>query len=410
MKNDTAKKHPVKHIQKLLAGAEVEWKSLGEVGEFIRGSGLQKKDLKESGFPAIHYGQIYTKYEMSANKTFSYVSDDYAKKLKIADKNDLLIATTSENDEDVLKPLAWLGNKVAISGDMLLFRHNQNVKYLAYYFLTNRFQREKMPYITGVKVRRISKSSLAKIKIPIPPLKVQHEIVNILDTFTELTAELTAELAARKKQYQYYRDQLLSFKEGEVEWKRLGEIGEFQRGKRFVKKDMLSEGIPCIHYGEMYTHYKTWATQTKSFISEELAKKLRFAQKGDVIIVGAGETIEDIGKGTAWLGDSDVVIHDACFSFKSPLDPKYVAYFSRTRLFHDQIRRHISSGKISAINAKGLSKVIIPIPPIEEQKRIASILDKFDTLVNSITEGLPREIELRQKQYAYYRDLLLSFP
>uniref|UniRef100_UPI0025BAEDE6 restriction endonuclease subunit S n=1 Tax=Marinilabilia sp. TaxID=2021252 RepID=UPI0025BAEDE6 len=183
-------------------------------------------------------------------------------------------------------------------------------------------------------------------------------------------------------------------------------------GKRFVKTDMISEGIPCIHYGEMYTHYGTWADKTKSFVSKELVenKKLRIAEKGDVVIVAAGETIEDIGRGTAWLGDDGVVIHDACFSYRSILNPKYVAYFSRTKHFHDQIRRHISSGKISAIHAKGLSKVVIPVPSPEEQQRIVTILDKFDTLTASISEGLPKEIALRKKQYEYYRELLLTFP
>ena len=139
-------------------------------------------------------------------------------------------------------------------------------------------------------------------------------------------------------------------------------------------------------------------------------KNLRIAENGDVVIVAAGETIEDIGLGTAWLGDKGVVIHDACFSFRSPLNPKYVAYFTRTKQFHDQIKKHISSGKISAINAKGLEKVLIPVPSPEEQEHIVSILDKFNILTTSISEGLPKEIELRKKQYEYYRDLLLTFP
>ncbi|MFX1025608.1 restriction endonuclease subunit S, partial [Escherichia coli] len=148
----------------------------------------------------------------------------------------------------------------------------------------------------------------------------------------------------------------------------------------------------------------------RTFLSQELASKLRVSEYGDVIIVAAGETIEDIGKGTAWLGKSNVVFHDACFSYRCLLNPKYIAYFTRTKIFHDQIKKHISSGKISAINANGLSKVKIPMLSAKEQARIVEILDKFDTLTNSITEGLPREIELRQKQYEYYRDLLFSFP
>ena len=216
-------KHGLKNnrfMERLLDGVDVEWKKLGAIGEFIRGNGLQKKDLTDSGFPAIHYGQIFTRYGLSANKTFTFVSNEFSKKLRKAHNNDLLIATTSENDEDVLKPLAWLGEKTSISGDMMLFRHKQNVKYLAYYFNTATFQKQKSKYITGAKIRRVSSKSLAQMIVPIPcpedpkkSLKIQGEIVRILDKFTELTAELTA----RKKQYNYYRDLLLSFPKPEEE-------------------------------------------------------------------------------------------------------------------------------------------------------------------------------------------------
>lgn len=205
---------------------------------------------------------------------------------------------------------------------------------------------------------------------------------------------------------------MFRFEGKEVDWKKISEIGKFQRGKRFVRTDMISEGVPCIHYGEMYTHYGTSAINAKSFLSEELvfSKKLRVAEKNDVVIVAAGETIEDIGKGTAWLGDEGVVIHDACFSYKSSLNPVYFAYFTRTILFHDQIRRNISSGKISAINEKGFNKVVIPVPTIKEQEHIVRLLNQYDEATKSIVAQLEKEIELRNKQYEYYRNLLLTFP
>lgn len=204
---------------------------------------------------------------------------------------------------------------------------------------------------------------------------------------------------------------LVNLHEVKIEWKALGDIGSFTRGKRFVKTDMTSEGVSCIHYGEMYTHYGVWAEDSKSFLDEALAKKLRLANCGDVIIVAAGETIEDIGNGTAWLGKDDVVIHDACFSYKSDLNPKYVSYFLRTKIFKEQIKKSISSGKISAINANGLSKALIPIPcpenPEKSQKiqsEIVHILDKF----SAATAELTAELSTRKKQYNYYRDQLLS--
>jgi len=125
--------------------------------------------------------------------------------------------------------------------------------------------------------------------------------------------------------------------------------------------------------------------------------------------VAAGETIEDIGMGVAWLGESDVVIHDACFIFSHNLESKYISHYLQTELFHSQIKKNISSGKISSINAAGLSKAKIPVPPIEVQQEIVRVLDRFDALVNEISEGLPAEIKARKKQYEYYRWKLLDF-
>ncbi|MCP5440530.1 MAG: restriction endonuclease subunit S [Chromatiaceae bacterium] len=414
----------VRFMEKLLDGVEVEWKPLGEVGEFIRGNGMQKNDFVEVGFPAIHYGQLYTRYGLSADKTFTYVSEALASRLKKAQKNDLLLATTSENDEDVVKPLAWLGERVVISGDMMLFRHGQNTKYLAYFFETDTFQEQKRKYITGAKVRRVSSGDIGKILAPIPcpenpkkSLEIQAEIVRILDTFTELTAELTAELTVRKKQYNHYRDQLLSFEEGEVEWKRLGEIGEFIRGKRFTKADYVDDGVDVIHYGEIYTRYGVYTDHALSQVREDMAKILRYAEPGDVVLTDVGETVDDVGKAVAWLGKEKVAIHDHCYAFRHSLNPKYVSYCMQTTAFVAAKAKHVARTKVKTLLINGFAKTSIPVPypndpekSLAEQARIVAILDKFDALTNSLSEGLPREIELRQKQYAYYRDQLLSFP
>lgn len=303
--------------------------------------------------------------------------------------------------------LNWAEGKIWVNNHAHILAEKKDKALLRFLF----FALSEIDVTKVVKgnIPKITQQNLRGFRIPIPPISIQEEIVKILDTFTTLEAELEAELEARTRQYEYYRNQLLAFENEKVEWKTLGEIGTFTRGKRFVRTDIIEQGFPCIHYGEMYTHYNVFATESKSFVSPELASKLRVANYGDVVIVAAGETIEDIGKATAWLGESDVVTHDACFTFKSPLNPKYVAYFSRTLLFHDQIKRHISSGKISAINAKGLEKAKIPVPPLAEQERIVDILDKFDALLNDISVGLPAEIKARRQQYEYYRGKLLSF-
>jgi len=283
-----------------------------------------------------------------------------------------------------------------------------STKFVCYYMMSN-FKKFILQKAVNATVSSIRKPMIEKFPIPFPPLPIQQEIVTILDKFTSLEAELEAELEARTRQYDFYRNQLLSFDNSNVEWRTLGEVGEFIRGKRFVKDDITSEGVPCIHYGELYTHYKIWTREAKSYLEPTLASRLRVAKPGDVIIVTAGETIEDIGNAVAWLGESDVVIHDACFAFSHNMNPKYVSYFLRTNLFRSQIKKHISSGKISSVHSSGLSKAKIPVPSLTEQERIVTILDKFDRLVNDISEGLPAEIKARRKQYEYYREKLLTF-
>ncbi|EJF6771648.1 restriction endonuclease subunit S [Escherichia coli] len=379
-------------LNKLLDGVDVEWLSLGELGDFIRGNGLQKKDFVESGFPAIHYGQIYTRYGLSADKTFTYVLPELANKLRKAQKNDLLLATTSENDEDVVKPLAWLGDNVAISGDMMLFRHEQNVKYLAYFFQSEIFQTQKMKYITGAKVRRVSSGDLSKIKIPIPcsnnpekSLAIQSEIVRILDKFTALTAELTAELNMRKKQYNYYRDQLLSFDEGEVEWKTLGEITTKIASGRNKTRD--ADGKFPV-YG---------STGLIGFIDKA-------AYSGDLLLVarvGAYAGLVNAVSGHFDVSDNTLIIH--------PSDSWNVR-FAFHQLRHMNLNQYAVGAGQPLITGGLLKNLKVPFPSLKEQTRIAKILDKFETITASISEGLPREIELRQKQYEYYRDLLFSFP
>ncbi|MGQ3660766.1 restriction endonuclease subunit S [Citrobacter braakii] len=253
--------------------------------------------------------------------------------------------------------------------------------------------------------------------VPLPPIEVQQEIVRILDAFTSLTAELTAELTARKKQYNYYRDQLLGFEEGEVEWKALGEIGEFIRGKRFTKADYVEDGISVIHYGEIYTRYGVWTSHALSKVRFDMADSLRYAKPGDVIMASVGETVDDVGKAVAWIGNEKVAIHDDSYAFRHSMNPKFISYVMQTAAFIDEKAKHVSRGKVNRLLINGIEKVRIPIPypddaekSLAEQARIVAILDKFDALTNSISEGLPREIALRQKQYEYYRDLLLSFP
>ena len=253
----------------------------------------------------------------------------------------------------------------------------------------------------------LSVSDFAKVSVPVPPLEVQCEIVRVLDSFTLLTDELTDELTARKKQYEYYLNQF--FERQKDNLVALEDVGTLTRGKRFVHADATDVGVPCIHYGELYTYYGVHASNVKSHIREELRSKMRYAHKGDVIIVGAGENNIDIGVGVAWEGEEDVAVHDACYTLVHEQNSKYIAYYLRSDMYHSQIKKYVSSGKICSISASGLGKAKIPIPSLEEQQRIVEILERCDVLCNNISSGIPAEIEARKKQYEYYRDKLLSF-
>ena len=190
----------------------VEYKKLGEIGTFTRGSGLQKKDFTENGIGCIHYGQIYTYYGTSTTETKSFVHAELAKSLTRVKPGDIIIACTSENVEDVCKAVAWLGTtEIVTGGHACVFSHKENPKYISYFFQTENFFQQKKKFARGVKVIDVKAIDLAKIEIPLPPIKVQEEIVRILDHFTELTAELQAELQARQEQYEYYRNELLTF-------------------------------------------------------------------------------------------------------------------------------------------------------------------------------------------------------
>jgi type I restriction enzyme S subunit len=307
-------------------------------------------------------------------------------------------------------------NRIATSNDTTKLLN----KYLYYWMLNNgeiidRFYR-------GSGIKHPNMNDVLNMQIPLPPLPVQEEIVRILDNLeeltTELTVELTAELNARKQQYEHYRDELFGKDYDEminrclknnIDVVTLEELGSFTRGKRFVRDDIRDEGTPCIHYGDLYTYYGISAEKTKYFLDEKLFEKMRFAHKGDVVIVQAGENDMDIGIGVAWMGDEDVAVHDACYIFKHSINPKYISHYLRTSIYHLQIKKYVSTGKICAISAQGIGKAKIPVPPLPEQQRIVEILDNFDALCNDISKRLQAEIKARQQQYEYYRDKLLTF-
>ena len=390
-------------MEKLLDGVEVEWKVLSDLGELVRGNGLPKADFTESGVPAIHYGQIYTYYGCSTKTTISFVSPETAKKLKKINTGDVVITNTSENLEDVGKALVYLGKQDAVTGGHATIFKPSNLilgKYFVYFTQTTEFYREKKKLAKGTKVIDVSATDLAKISIPIPcpnnpekSLEIQAEIVRILDAFTAMTAELTAELNMRKTQYNYYRERLLSFADGDVEWKTLGQLAENCNSKRKPITSGLREAGSIPYYG---------ASGIVDYVKD-------YIFDGDFLLVsedGANLLARNTPIAFSISGKSWVNNHAHVLKFATYAERRFVEFY----LNSIDLVPYISGAAQPKLNKANLESIKVPNPSSEKKEKIVTILDKFDALTNSISEGLPREIELRQQQYEYYRDLLLSFP
>lgn len=193
-----------------------------------------------------------------------------------------------------------------------------------------------------------------------------------------------------------------------VPFRALGDVGEFIRGRRFTKNDVVPDGLESIHYGEIYTHYGTSATSAISHVRADLAPQLRFAQPGDVVIAAVGETVEDVGKAVAWLGAGEVAVHDDCFVFRHELNPAFVAYWFQTSMLNAEKAKYVARAKVKRLSGESLAKLRIPVPPLEVQERIVGTLDRFTRLEAELEVVLERELEARESQHERYRELILS--
>lgn len=396
-----------KKLIEMIQTTSVEWKPLGEVVPISRGKRLVRSQLQDNGQYPVYQNSLqplgfYDDQNCRAYMTF-------------------VIAAGAAGEIGFSDIEFWAADDCYYFDCPKEILHD---KFLYYFLLSERHQLTSQ--IRKASVPRLGRVSIEKIKIPIPPLETQKKIVKILDKFTELEATLEAELALRKRQYRYYRDFLLDFDNQigggiadgyqcrlkDVVWKMLGEVGTLIRGNGLQKKDFTEDGIPAIHYGQIYTQYGNQITETISFVSPELAEKLRKVDKGDVVITNTSENIEDVGKALLYLGERQAVTggHATIFKPGKEIIGKFFVHFTQTEIFNKAKRKFAKGTKVIDVSATDMAKIKIPIPPLPEQEKIVAILDKFDTLTHSISEGLPHEIVLRRKQYEYYREQLLAFP
>ena len=398
----------MKYIDELLKGHEVVWKELGEVFSLVT-------DFTAAGSFASNAANVQYKQE----KSFAQLvrTTDLKSKFKNTDKfvyvdehaYEYLWRVNLNEECLVLSNVGNCGEVYYIIPEVLPYAHNvlgPNAlllrttlgmnKFFYYWFLNSSFQNELGKITSNTGQTKFNKTNLKKILIPLPPLSVQEEIVRILDKFTTLEAELEAELDCRKRQYEYYRNQLLSFdmlnrggqRLNNINVKSLEEVVEIKRGRRLVRKELSGTGRYAVFQNSM--------TPLGYFDNSNV--------DGDSTFIISAGAAGEIGYSSVDFWAADDIYY---FIPSTMVCSKYLYYFLLTK--RSAIKGQVRRASVPRLAKSAFAKIQIPIPSLTEQHRIVSILDKFDTLVNSISEGLPKEIELRRKQYEYYREQLLSF-
>lgn len=290
-----------------------------------------------------------------------------------------------------------------------------NAPFLTYVLGTDSFQKKVISMAGVGSVPNIPQKSLADLEIPVPPLPVQEEIVRILDTFTELQAELQAELQKRQQQYNFYRDTLLTNYASEQNVKEycLGELFEFKNGLN-ASKEQFGHGKPIVNYVNVYKKNSIVSSDLTGRVELEASTIERYrVKRGDVFFTRTSETREEVGFASVLLENIEDCVFSGFVLRARPITnvilPEFCKYCFATYTIRKQIIQSSTLTTRALTNGTSLSKVKIMIPPLEEQNRIVSILDRFDTLTNDLTSGLPAEMEKRRQQYEYYRDRLLTF-
>lgn len=404
-------------LKELLEGVEVEWKTLGDIVSTVTAPTKVKKEFyqKFGKLPIIDQGfefiAAYTNEPFTPIRKDNYVVfGDHTEQIKYVD-------------------FAFIQGA---DGLKILRPKSDNAKYVYYAFVN--FYRKELNY---KRHWTTAKETLIPVPCPENPkksLEIQKEIVRILDTFTERTEtlinELATELEARKKQYNYYREKLLSFEEGQnsclnqdlqdsqnfqdkVEWKTLGEITRVFSASRVHKNEWTTSGVPFYRTSDVISIFNgVKNSRDEAFISYQLYETLSLKsgkiQKDDILVTGGGT----IGIPYIVPSDEPLYFKDAdllCIKKSEILNSKFLYHYFLSTKFRIYLDNIAHNATIAHYTISQITKTPVPVPPLEVQARIVAILDKFNTLTKSISEELPKEIALRKKQYEYYRDRLLTF-
>ena len=376
------------NILEEIQNCSVEWKELGEVCEIVRGVRVTKKELLEEGYPVVSGGTSFMGYTNEYNR----------------EKNTITIAQYGTAGYVNWQTEKFWANDVCFS---VYPKESILNKYL-YYFLKN-----KQDYLYEISNRTavpysISKEKILRIKIPIPHLEIQEKIVQILDKMTDYVTELTSELTSRKKQYSFYRDKLLSFEDEvyQVKWETILD----------VSKKVTSGGTPdrsnSLYYGGSIPWLRTQEVDFREIYDTELGiteeglanSSAKWIEKNAVIVAMYGATAAKVG-----IAKIPLTTNQACCNIEVDEDIANYRYVYHWLTYNYEALKSMGQGSQSNINAGVIKSFKIPVPSLEIQSRIVQVLDNFDTVCNDLNIGLPKEIELRQKQYEFFREKLLTF-
>ena len=399
----------------------VEYKTLGQLGTFYSGlTGKSKEDFRDGNAKFITYMNVFNNLEIDRNIS-EKVHIEAAERQNIVRFGDVLFTGSSETPDEcgMSSVLAAEPNEsLYLNSFCFGFRFDNEALFLPafskYVFRSDTLRKQISKTASGVTRFNVSKEKMRKITIPIPPLPVQHEIIRMLDNFTKLTAELTAELTAREKQYEYYRNELLTFGD-DVPMVPLDTIiCSLKTGlnprKNFILNDDNAKNfyvtVREIVNGKIVFFDKTDRVNDAALL---LIKKRSSLDVGDVLFSGTGT----IGR-TAVVEETPTNwgIKEGVYAIKpdqTSIMSKYLAHVLCAGQTIERYKRKIVGSPVASLPMADLKKLSIPLPPLTEQARIVAILDRFDALTNDITSGLPAEIDARNKQYEYYRDKLLTF-
>ena len=399
------------YLERLLDGEAVEWKTLGEVAEYVR-QRVAVNQLCAQTYVGVdnllpnRAGKQDSNYLPTEGNAVAY------------QPNDILIG----NIRPYLKKIWKADNEGGASADVLVIRITNSLltpDYLYHLLADDCFFSYDMQHAKGAKMPRGNKEKILDYVLPIPPLRVQARIVEILDKFTQLEAELekelAAELEARKKQYAYYRDQLLNFSQYpplnvNIEWKTLGEVFHTRNGYTPSKsnEDFWKDGtIPWFRMDDIRANGRI-LYDSALHVTPQAVKRNGLFKVNSILLATTATIGEHALIQQNALANQQLTNFEIKEKYRELLIPKFAFHYFF--IIDEWCKANARQNNLPSVDVQKLRKEKFPIPPLSEQRRIVDILDRFDTLTNSISEGLPKEIALRRKQYEYYRDALLNFP